>query len=93
VQAALDDWKSAPIDEKLRAMLGFLEKMCLRPDELVAADAEALRRAGISKQAAADAAYIAYLFCIYARMADTLNFTMPPHWKFSQFWLLKIGYR
>jgi alkylhydroperoxidase family enzyme len=93
VQAILDDWKSAPIDEKLRATLGFLEKMCLRPDELGADDAENLRRAGVSPQAAADAAYVGYLFCIYTRMSDTLNFAIPPHWRSSVFYLLKIGYR
>ena len=35
------DWRTAPIDERLRAMLGFIEKLTLRPDELGPADAEA----------------------------------------------------
>jgi alkylhydroperoxidase family enzyme len=93
VQTILDDFRTAPIDEKLRAALSFLEKMCLRPDELGAADAEALQKAGVSPEAAADVAYVGYLFCVYTRMADTLSFAIPPSWKFTQFFLLKIGYR
>lgn len=46
---------TAPIPEKLRAMLGFLEKMTLNPGELKPADVEPLRSAGISGEEMADA--------------------------------------
>src|ERR1043166_6569009 len=32
MQPVLDDYRTAPIDEKLRAMLGLLETFTLRPD-------------------------------------------------------------
>jgi hypothetical protein len=91
VQKVLDDHRTAPIDDKLRAALTFLEKMCA--SSLTPADAKTLRDAGISQQAAADVAYIGYLFCMYTRMADTLSFAIPPTWNKSVFWLLKFGYR
>jgi hypothetical protein len=30
----LDDWRTAAINEKLRAMLGFLEKLTLSPNSV-----------------------------------------------------------
>ena len=45
------DWRSAPVDEPLRATLGFLEKLTLRPDELRPEDAAAVLAAGVGKDA------------------------------------------
>ena len=42
--AALADWRTAPIDGRLRAALGFLEKLTLTPEAITAADAAAARR-------------------------------------------------
>jgi uncharacterized peroxidase-related enzyme len=74
VEAVLDDWEKAPIPGRTRAMLGFLEKLTLRPAELGGADAAALRRAGISEAAAADAIHVAALFNMIDRIADGLKF-------------------
>jgi alkylhydroperoxidase family enzyme len=77
VQAVLDDWQTAPIDEKLRSMLGFLEKLTLSPGEVASVDGAALRQAGISEQAATDAIYVCVLFNIIDRVADSLGFAVP----------------
>jgi alkylhydroperoxidase family enzyme len=77
VQAVLDDWQTAPIDEKLRSMLGFLEKLTLSPGEVASDDGAALRQAGISEQAAMDAIYVCALFNIIDRVADSLDFAVP----------------
>jgi alkylhydroperoxidase family enzyme len=58
-QAVYRDWRTAPVDEKLRAALGFVEKLTLRPDELTAADADAVRAAGVSDDALVDAIAVA----------------------------------
>jgi hypothetical protein len=41
------------------------------------ADAVALRTAGVSRQAATDALYVAYVFNVNDRMADTLGYALP----------------
>jgi hypothetical protein len=53
-----------------------LEKHTLTPSEVTVADVAALRTAGITRQAAADALYVNYLFDIHTRMADTLGYDL-----------------
>ena len=73
----LDDWRSAPIDAKLRAQLEFLEKLTLRPDDVRPPDVEPLRAAGLSDEAIEDAINVCALFNIYDRMADSLGWYLP----------------
>ena len=61
----------------MRATLGFLEKMTLRPDELSQSDAEAVRDAGVTDEALLDAIHVAALFNMIDRMADSLGFEPP----------------
>ena len=70
------------MDEKLRATLGFLEKLTLHPDELGRADAQAVRDAGVRDAALADAIHVAALFNMIVRMADSLAFDVPPYESF-----------
>ena len=78
VKAALNDWRTAPIDEKLRAVLGFLEKVTLTPAGVGPDDISPLRAAGVSEQAIEDALYVCVYFNIIDRIADSLNFSVPP---------------
>lgn len=71
------DWRTAPIDEKLRAMLGFLEKLTLRPEELTREDADAVRAAGVAEEAMVDAIHVAALFNMIVRLADSLGWDVP----------------
>jgi alkylhydroperoxidase family enzyme len=92
--AVLADYRAAPIDGRMRAMLGLLETFTLRPDELTAADVRAVLDAGVSKAAIRDAFYVAFLFNTYDRLADTLGWELPEdryYAKAGQF-LLKKGY-
>ncbi len=95
VRAVLDDYRAAPIDEKLRATLAFLEKLTLAPDELSRADVEPMRRAGVSPAAMRDASYVAAAFNVIDRVADSLGFRVPDAAAFrrSARFLLTIGYR
>jgi len=77
VEAVLADWRTAPIDQKLRATLGFLEKLTLKPAEVRPADVAPLRAAGVSDAAIEDAIHACVLFNIYDRMADSLQFHLP----------------
>ena len=58
-------------------MLGFLEKLTLRPDELGPEDADAVRAAGVSDEAMVDAIHVAALFNMIIRMADSLGWDVP----------------
>ena len=93
----LDDFESAPIDERLRATLRFLKKMTLQPDGLTPEDARAVLAAGVDKAALTDAIHVAYLFNIYDRLADTMGWEVPdPDKGFYQSAaqrLLKYGYK
>ena len=73
----LEDWRTAPIDPKLRATVGFLEKLTLAPADVRPADLEPLRTAGVSDAAIEDAIQVCVLFNIYDRIADALGFELP----------------
>lgn len=72
--AVLADWRTAPIDEKLRAMLGFLEKLTLSPGDVGTGDIVPLRTASVSDAAIEDAIYVCAYFNMIDRIADTLGF-------------------
>jgi len=94
MKAVLADYRTAPIDEKLRAMLGFLETFTQRPDDLTAADVRAVLATGVSREAMRDAMYVAFLFNTYDRLADTLGWELPEEGYYAKAgkFLLKKGY-
>jgi alkylhydroperoxidase family enzyme len=73
----LDDWRTAPIDEKLRATLCFLERVTLSPEDVDAADAALPRQAGVSDAALRDAVYVCALFNLIDRVSDALDYAIP----------------
>ena len=73
----LVDWRTAPLDPRLRATLGFLEKLTLAPAEVGPADVKPLRAAGVTDEAVEDAIHVCVLFNIYDRLADSLSFHLP----------------
>jgi alkylhydroperoxidase family enzyme len=76
-EAVERDWRTAPIDEGLRATLGFIRKLTLRPDELTREDADAVRAQGVSDDALIDAVHVAALFNMIVRLADSLGWDVP----------------
>lgn len=94
VEAVLRDWRTAPLDERMRLTLGFLEKLTLLPGDVGPDDVEPLRKAGISDDAIEDAAFVCVLFSTYVRLADTFEFDIPPRQGFeaSAKSLLTVGY-
>ena len=94
-EAIEHDWRTAPIDERLRAALAFVEKLTLRPAELTTADADEALAAGVSRAALQDAIYVAALFNMIVRLADSLGWDVPD---FEEFHaradaMLASGYR
>jgi hypothetical protein len=58
-------------------MLGFLETMTLRPEELGPEDADAVRAAGVSNDALVDAIHVCAYFNMIVRLADSLGWDVP----------------
>jgi alkylhydroperoxidase family enzyme len=73
----LADWRTAPIDAKLRATLAFLEKLTLHPEAVRPGDVAPLRAAGASDDAIEDAINVCVLFNIYDRLADAMGWYLP----------------
>jgi uncharacterized peroxidase-related enzyme len=94
LEAVLADWRTAPIDPKLKATLGFLEKLTLTPATVRPADLAPLRSAGVSDAAIEDAIQVCVLFNIYNRLADSLRFHVPGADDFATLgdFILKRGY-
>jgi uncharacterized peroxidase-related enzyme len=95
VRKVLDDWRSVAMSEKLRATLGFLETLTLRPDDVSPADIAPLRAAGVSDAAIEDAINVCALFNVYDRLADALGWYLPEAdgYAASGRTLLKRGYK
>jgi len=83
-----DNYKTARISEKLRAMLGLLETFTLHADQLSPEKVRAVMALGVSKDAIRDAFYVAFLFNTYDRLADTLGWELP-----DRAYYLKAGQR
>ena len=71
------------MDERLRATLGFLEKLTLRPGELARGDAETVLTTGVSEDALVDAIHVAALFNMIDRLADSFGWHVPPEERFA----------
>jgi alkylhydroperoxidase family enzyme len=83
-----DNYKTARISEKLRAMLGLLETFTLHPDKMSPEKVRAAMAHGVTKEAIRDAFYVAFLFNTYDRLADTLGWELP-----DRAYYLKAGQR
>jgi alkylhydroperoxidase family enzyme len=90
----LHDVRTAPIDERLRATLLFLEKLTLEPEQVGPGDIATLRSAGVSDAAIEDAVHVCALFNIYDRLADSLCFDVPDAREFEMAagQMLRYGY-
>jgi alkylhydroperoxidase family enzyme len=91
----LADYRTAPISDRLRAALVFIEKMTLHPDQLGPEDVRAALAAGVSRTALVDAVHVCANFSIIVRIADAFAFHVQTDAEFlaSARQLLKRGYR
>ena len=91
----LADYRTAPISAPLRATLGFLEQLTLRPETVEPDDVRLVRAAGVGDQSIADAIAICALFAIMDRLADSFDFALQSEqgWRTRAEMLLRRGYR
>lgn len=74
VQAALEAWPQAPLDDRMKAVLGLVKKLTLTPEDVEVADIEQVRDAGVGDAAIEEALIICALFNIINRLADAFDF-------------------
>lgn len=94
VAAALEDWRRAPLDDRLKAACAVIEAMCATPPALTPARFAPLRAAGVSRAGLDELVEICALFNTIVRLADTLDFAMvsPEQFRKDGKFLLKRGY-
>lgn len=92
--AVLADYRTAPIGDRLRAALVFLERMTVDPNGLTAADARAALAAGLTPAELEDAAAVGAVFAVITRNANALDFEIPSAADFDSaaVMLLRRGY-
>ena len=84
VAAVLEDWRTAPVNARVRAVLAFLEKLTTAPAGLSHADIEAMRAAGVNDKAVEEAVYVCFLFSVMDRLADAFGFDMHSPEEFTR---------
>jgi alkylhydroperoxidase family enzyme len=77
VSAALADWRTAPLEERVRFTLALLEKVTLLPESVEKDDMLRLRELGVSKQAVEDALLVCFGFNLIDRLADSFGWHVP----------------
>lgn len=78
ITAAVNDLNSAPVDEKLRPILKYIQKLTLTPSRMVQADADAVYEAGWDERALYDAVQVCCLYNFMNRFTDGLGLTVVP---------------
>ena len=93
VDAVHADYRSAPIDERLRCALGALELLAKRPWEVCPQTLEPMRAAGLDDEAIEDVGAVGSLFAMFTRVADAFDFAAPTPFETKVMrLLLKGGY-
>lgn len=95
VAAVLADWRTAPVEERLRAALCFLEKLTLHPETVGAADVAPLHAAGLSAEAIEEVIMVCFHFSLIDRLADAFDFYVPSEAQVRRVarLLRRVGYR
>ena len=76
MEAALANWRTAPVNARVRGALEFLAKLTLTPSEVGKDDVLAARAAGISDNALREVIYVCTLLSTMDRLADAFGFPL-----------------
>lgn len=79
-EALVMNWRAAPLSERERAMLAFVEKMTEASHRIVEADRAALRAAGFTERDIWDIAAVAGFFAMSNRMASAVAMEPNPEY-------------
>jgi hypothetical protein len=74
----LDDFRTAPIDDREKALFAFIEKMNRESNRLSPEDVQAVKAAGWSEEAIYDAITVCALFNFYNKWIDATGVSDMP---------------
>lgn len=80
----LADWRTAPVGERLRSALGFLEKLTLRPAAVDRGDVDSLRDAGLTDEEIEGLIHVCTCFSLIDRLADAFGVDVPAKASFDE---------
>ena len=88
-------WKTELLRPEMQAILPFLEKLTLLPEEVTPEDVQPLREAGLTDEAIRDAIAVCAAFNMIDRLADAFHFDLQSteNLRGSARFLLKVGYK
>ncbi|MES1242944.1 MAG: hypothetical protein ABUT39_15115 [Acidobacteriota bacterium] len=88
-------WKTELLRPEMQAILPFLEKLTLLPEEITSEDVKPLREAGLTDEAIRDAIAVCAAFNMVDRLADAFHFDLQSteNLRGSARFLLKVGYK
>jgi alkylhydroperoxidase family enzyme len=78
VEAVLQDYRTAPIDDREKALFAFIEKMNRESSRLQKEDMERVKAAGWSEEALYDAITVCALFNFYNKWIDATGVSDMP---------------
>jgi uncharacterized peroxidase-related enzyme len=81
VEELKQDYKTAGIDEKDRAMLEYVAKLTLEPWNMVEDDVNKLRAKGFSDGAILDICQVTGYYAFVNRLADGLGVELEHYWE------------
>jgi uncharacterized peroxidase-related enzyme len=67
------DWRTSSIDERRKAMLGYVEKLTIRPQDVTIGDVDALRTEGFTDRDIHDICEVAAYYAYVNRISDGLG--------------------
>ncbi len=82
VEAVWNDYSSAPVSDKLKALLRIADKVRMSGRNVTEADVNAARQQGASDLDIHDTVLIAAAFCMFNRYVDGLGATTPDNAEF-----------
>lgn len=90
-----EPWKTELLRPEMQAILPFLEKLTLLPEEITPEDVKPLREAGLTDEAIRDAIAVCAVFNMIDRLADAFHFDLQSseNLRGSARFLLKVGYK
>jgi len=80
IGALATDWRSAEIDEELRALLAYADRLTLDPGSVRRTEVDALREAGWGDEAILHACEVVAYFNFVNRLADGLGVRLEAGW-------------
>ncbi len=84
VEQLIADWRLAPLSPADRAMLHYVEKLTLRPWDMIEEDVHDLRAAAFSDAAILDINQVAGYYAFVNRLADGLGVPLEAYWSSAE---------